>query len=88
MALGVSTIGSFIAGSLSIVGLMFLAYPLAKVALKFGPPEYFSLMCVGLVILTFLTQGSMLKSLIMALLGLLVGLVGLDSFTAKPRFTM
>jgi len=88
MALGVSTIGSFIAGSLSIVGLMFLAYPLAKAALKFGPPEYFSLMCVGLVILTFLTQGSMLKSLIMALLGLLVGLVGLDSFTAKPRFTM
>lgn len=88
MALGVSTIGSFIAGSLSIVGLMFLAYPLAKAALKFGPPEYFSLMCVGLVILTFLTQGSMLKSLIMALLGLLIGLVGLDSFTAKPRFTM
>ena len=88
MALGVSTIGSFIAGSLSIVGLMFLAYPLAKAALKFGPPEYFSLMCMGLVILTFLTQGSMLKSLIMALLGLLVGLIGLDSFTAKPRFTM
>ena len=88
MALGVSTIGSFIAGSLSIVGLMFLAYPLAKAALKFGPPEYFSLMCMGLVILTFLTQGSMIKSLIMALLGLLVGLVGLDSFTAKPRFAM
>lgn len=88
MALGVSTIGSFIAGSLSIVGLMFLAYPLAKAALKFGPPEYFSLMCMGLVILTFLTQGSMIKSLIMALLGLLVGLIGLDSFTAKPRFTM
>ena len=88
MALGVSTIGSFIAGSLSIVGLMFLAYPLAKAALKFGPPEYFSLMCMGLVILTFLTQGSMLKSLIMALLGLLIGLIGLDSFTAKPRFTM
>ena len=88
MALGVSTIGSFIAGSLSIIGLMFLAYPLARAALKFGPPEYFSLMCMGLVILTFLTQGSMLKSLIMALLGLLVGLIGLDSFTAKPRFTM
>ncbi len=88
MALGVSTIGSFIAGTLSIVGLMFLAYPLANAALKFGPPEYFSLMCVGLVILTFLTQGSMLKSLMMALLGLLVGLVGLDPFSAKPRFAM
>ncbi len=88
MALGVSTIGSFIAGTLSIVGLMFLAYPLAKAALQFGPPEYFSLMCMGLVILTFLTQGSMLKSLMMALLGLLIGLVGLDPFSAKPRFAM
>jgi putative tricarboxylic transport membrane protein len=88
LALGVSTIGSFIAGTLSIVGLMFLSYPLAKAALRFGPPEYFSLMCMGLVILTFLTQGSMLKSLMMALLGLLIGLVGLDPFTAKPRFTL
>jgi putative tricarboxylic transport membrane protein len=87
LALGVSTIGSFIAGTIAIIGLMFLAYPLAKAALKFGPPEYFSLMCVGLVLLTFLTQGSMLKSLIMALLGLFIGLVGLDPFTAKPRFT-
>ncbi len=87
LALGVSMIGSFIAGTITILGLMFLAYPLAKVALKFGPPEYFALMCLGLVILTFLTQGSMLKSLMMALLGLLIGLVGLDPFTAKPRFT-
>jgi putative tricarboxylic transport membrane protein len=87
LALGVSTIGSFIAGTSAIIGLMFLAYPLAKAALKFGPPEYFSLMCVGLVLLTFLSQGSMLKSLIMALLGLFIGLVGLDPFTAKPRFT-
>jgi putative tricarboxylic transport membrane protein len=88
LALGVSTIGSFIAGTTTILGLMFLAYPLAKAALKFGPPEYFSLMCVGLVVLTFLTQGSMLKSLMMALLGLLIGLVGLDPFLAKPRFTL
>jgi putative tricarboxylic transport membrane protein len=88
LALGVSAIGSFIAGTLSIFGLMFLAYPLARAALKFGPPEYFSLMCVGLVILTFLTQGSMLKSLMMALIGLLVGLVGLDPFTATPRFSL
>jgi putative tricarboxylic transport membrane protein len=88
LALGVSTIGSFIAGTLSILGLMFLAYPLATMALKFGPPEYFALMCMGLVILTFLTQGSMLKSLMMALLGLLIGLIGLDPFTAKPRFAM
>ncbi|HME44864.1 MAG TPA: tripartite tricarboxylate transporter permease [Syntrophorhabdales bacterium] len=87
LALGVSAVGSFIAGTITIFGMIFLAYPLAKAALKFGPPEYFSLMCMGLVILTFLTQGSMFKALMMALLGLLIGLVGLDPFTAKPRFT-
>jgi putative tricarboxylic transport membrane protein len=87
LALGVSAVGSFIAGSITVFGLIFLAYPLAKAALEFGPPEYFSLMCMGLVILTFLTQGSMFKALMVALLGLLVGLVGLDPFNAKPRFT-
>jgi putative tricarboxylic transport membrane protein len=87
-ALGMAAIGSFIAGTFAIVGLMFVAAPLAKAALRFGPPEYFSLMCLGLVILTFLTQGSMYKSLMMTLLGLLFGFVGLDLFTATPRFTL
>ena len=86
-ALGIAAIGSFIAGTISIVGLMFLAVPLAKWALAFGPPEYFSLMCVGLVVVTFLTQGSMYKALMMTLLGLLIGFVGMDLFTARPRFT-
>jgi putative tricarboxylic transport membrane protein len=86
-ALGIAAIGSFIAGTISIVGLVFLAYPLAKAALSFGPPEYFALMCVGLVVLTFLTQGSMYKALMMALFGILLGFIGLDLFTATPRFT-
>jgi len=86
-ALGMSAMGSFVGGTLAIVGLMFVAYPLAKVALSFGPPEYFGLMCVGLVVVTFLVQGSMYKALMMALLGLLLGFVGLDLFTATPRFT-
>jgi len=86
-ALGMSAMGSFIGGTFAIVGLMFVAYPLAKVALSFGPPEYFGLMCVGLVVVTFLAQGSMYKALMMALLGLLLGFVGLDLFTATPRFT-
>ena len=87
-ALGMAAMGSFIAGTFSIVGLMFLAYPLAKMALSFGPPEYFALVCVGLVILTFLTQGSMYKALMMALLGILLGFVGMDLVTASPRFTL
>ena len=86
-ALGIAAFGSFIAGSLSIVGLMFLAPPLAEMALEFGPPEYFSLMLLGLIILTFLAGGSMPKALMMAAFGLFLGLVGMDIMTATPRFT-
>lgn len=86
-ALGISAFGSFIGGTISIIGLMFVAYPLAKAALQFGPPEYFAIMCMGLVILTSLTQGSMYKALMMALLGLLLSFVGLDMFTGTTRFT-
>ena len=85
-ALGIAAIGSFIAGTISVAGLMFIASPLAKVALSFGPPEYFSLICMALVILTFLAQGSMYNAMMMALLGLLLGFVGLDMFTSTPRF--
>lgn len=86
-ALGISAFGSFIAGTLSVLGLMLLAPPLAKFALKFGPPEYFTLMVMGVTILTYLAHGSMSKALIMAALGLALGLIGLDSITASPRFT-
>ena len=86
-ALGISAFGSFIAGTLSILGLMLVAPPLAQMALKFGPPEYFSLMILGLVILTFLASGPMWKALIMACIGLFIGCVGMDSITATFRFT-
>lgn len=86
-ALGISAWGSFIAGTFSVVGLMFIVNPLAKAALSFGPPEYFALMCTGLIILAYLTQGSILKALAMAPLGLLLGTVGLDMMTGLPRFT-
>jgi putative tricarboxylic transport membrane protein len=86
-ALGIAAFGSFIAGTLGVVGLAFMAPPLAAMALKFGPPEYFSLMVLGLTVLTFLAGGSMLKSLMMACFGVVVGNVGLDLITARPRFT-
>ncbi len=86
-ALGIAAFGSFIAGTLGVVGLAFFAPPLAAVALKFGPPEYFSLMVLGLTVLTFLAGGSMLKSLMMACVGVMVGNIGLDLITAQPRFT-
>ena len=86
-ALGISAIGSFIGGTFSIVGLMLVAVPLAKTALRFGPPEYFALMCAGLIFLTYLTQGPIVKSLMMALVGILLGSVGLDMVVGSPRFT-
>jgi putative tricarboxylic transport membrane protein len=85
-ALGMSAFGSFIGGTFSIVALMFLAAPLASVALKFGPPEYFSLMCLCLTILVYLAKGSIVKAVIMGLFGLLLSSVGLDLTTGKPRF--
>ncbi len=86
-ALGISAFGSFIAGTLSLVGLMLMANPLAALALKFGPAEYFSLMCLGLSVLIYLTQGSILRGLIMAGIGLFLSLIGMDIITGKPRFT-
>jgi putative tricarboxylic transport membrane protein len=86
-ALGMAAMASFIAGTLAVVGLMLVAPSLARVAVAFGPAEYFSLMVLGLVILTFLTQGSMLKSLMMACVGTVIGLVGLDSINAQARLT-
>lgn len=87
-ALGIAAWGSFIAGTLSVIGLMLVATPLAKAALSFGPPEYFALMCSGMIILTNLAQGSILKALMMALLGLILASIGLDMITAQPRFTL
>jgi putative tricarboxylic transport membrane protein len=86
-ALGMAAMASFIAGTLAVVGLMLVAPSLARVAVAFGPAEYFSLMVLGLVVLTFLTQGSMLKSLMMACVGTVFGLIGLDSINAQARLT-
>ncbi len=86
-ALGIAAFGSFIAGTIAVVGLMVIAPHLARFAVAFGPAEMFSLMILGLVIVTFLTQGSMLKSLLMASAGIVLGLIGLDSISAHPRLT-
>ena len=86
-ALGIAAIGSVIAGTLAVVGLMLVAPWLARFALRFGPAEYFSLMVLGLCILAYLSHGSLAKAVLMAALGLILGLVGLDSITAIPRLT-
>jgi putative tricarboxylic transport membrane protein len=86
-ALAMCAIGSFIAGTIGIFGLVFLAPPLAEAALAFGPPEYFSLMVLGFVVLSNVTGTSLVKSLMMAVVGLIIGTVGLDPVTGVFRFT-
>ena len=86
-ALGISAFGSFIAGTFSIVGLVIFAPTLADFALKFGPPEYFALMVMGLSVVAYLARKSMAKALMMAVVGIVLGCVGLDPITATPRFT-
>ena len=86
-ALAIAAIGSYISGTLSIVGLMFLAPSLARFALGFGPPEYVSLLVCGLVILSYMTGGSIVKNLSMICLGLLAGMIGIDQMTGYFRFS-
>jgi putative tricarboxylic transport membrane protein len=86
-ALGIAAFGSFIAGTFAVIALTLLGPPLSKIALKFGPPEFFSLMMVGIMVLTFLSSGSMIKALMAAAVGLLLAGVGMDPISGKYRFT-
>jgi putative tricarboxylic transport membrane protein len=84
-ALGIAAIGSFLAGTISTIGLMLLAPPMARVALSFGPPEYFSLVVLGLTALAAV-GGSVLKGLTTGIFGLLLSTVGIDQQTGVARF--
>jgi putative tricarboxylic transport membrane protein len=86
-ALGISAFGSFIAGTLAVIALTLVGPLLAGIALRFGPPEFCALMIVGIMVLTFLSSGSMLKALMMAAVGLTLGGAGMDSISGKYRFT-
>jgi putative tricarboxylic transport membrane protein len=85
-ALGISALGSFIGGTISIFGLVFLVFPLAQIALKLGPPEYFSIIFMSMIILTYMAAGSFAKAIIMVLFGLILGTVGIDSVSGAARF--
>jgi putative tricarboxylic transport membrane protein len=85
-ALGISAFGSFIAGTGTLFGLIFLAPSLAEFSLRFGPPEYFALMAFGLTTLIYLARGSMAKALMMAFFGLILASVGLDPVKGHSRF--
>jgi TctA family transporter len=86
-ALGISAMGSFFAGCVATIVIALFAPPLAEVALKFGPTEYFSLMVLGLVAAVVLAHGSLIKAISMVLLGLLLGLVGTDVNSGVARYS-
>jgi putative tricarboxylic transport membrane protein len=85
-ALATAALGSFFAGCVSTLVVAMFAPPLAEVALKFGPAEYFSLMVLGLVSAVVLAHGSLIKAIAMVILGLLLGLVGTDVNSGVLRF--
>lgn len=86
-ALGMAAMGSFIAGTLSLVVLTFFAPALAAIAIRFGPPENFGLMALGLVCTLFMISGSRIKGLQMIALGFLLSSVGMDMVNGNERFT-
>ncbi|MFH1243721.1 MAG: tripartite tricarboxylate transporter permease, partial [Pseudomonadota bacterium] len=86
-ALGIAAFGSFIAGTLGTLGLSILSPFLAGMALAFGPPEYTSLMLLGLTLVVYLGSRSIIKALAMGTMGLALGTIGMDPATAVERFT-
>jgi putative tricarboxylic transport membrane protein len=86
-ALMIAAVGSFIGGTVSILGLMFIAPPLAKVMIAIGPSVEVVLMLLALSVITMVSAGSRLKTALMVVLGLLLGSIGLDNITGTARFT-
>ncbi|MEW6669590.1 MAG: tripartite tricarboxylate transporter permease [Thermodesulfobacteriota bacterium] len=86
-ALGIAAFGSLIGGTVSLIGLMFLAVPLAGIAVQFGPPEYFSLICTTMIISIYIAGGSFYKGVVIMIVGVLLGTVGMDPIVGRTRFT-
>ena len=86
-ALGIAAIGSFIGGTFATLALMVVSLPLATFALRFGPPEVFALLVLGLSLVTGLSGRSLLAALVMTLFGLMLSMIGMDPVRGAPRFT-
>ena len=86
-ALCIAAVGSFLAGTFGVIMLTLIAPPLATFALRFGPPEYTALLVLGLIFLAYMSTSSLLRTLLMAALGLLIGTIGIDVMTGHFRFS-
>lgn len=87
VALGISAIGGFIAGTIALAAFMFIGPSAANISLLFGPPEFFTLMLMGLSLILWLSGADLAKGLLSAALGLIVGFVGIDLGSGSPRLT-
>src|SRR5262249_4307302 len=83
----IAAVGSFIGGTFSILGLMFIAPPLAKVMIAIGPSVEVVLMLLALGVISFVSPCSRMTTTTMVVFGLLLGTIGLDNLTGVPRFT-
>ena len=86
-ALCIAAVGSFIAGTFGVIMLTLVAPPLATIALRFGPPEYTALIVLGLIFLAYMSSTSLIRTLLMAALGLMFGMIGIDNMTGHFRYS-
>ena len=86
-ALCIAAVGSWIAGTFGVIVLTVVAPPLATLALRFGPPEYTALLVLGLIFLAYMSSSSLIRTLLMACLGLLLGMIGIDNMTGHFRYS-
>jgi len=86
-ALCIAAVGSWIGGTFGVVVLTVVAPPLATIALKFGPPEYTALLVLGLIFLAYMSSSSLIRTLLMACVGLLLGMIGIDNLTGHFRYS-
>jgi putative tricarboxylic transport membrane protein len=86
-ALCIAAVGSWVAGTFGVIVLTVVAPPLATIALSFGPPEYTALIIVGLIFLAYMSSTSLLRTLLMACLGLMFGMIGIDNMTGHFRYS-
>ena len=85
-ALCIAAVGSWVAGTFGVIMLTIVAPPLAIIALKFGPPEYTALLILGLIFLAYMSSTSLVRTLLMACIGILLGMIGIDNMTAHFRY--
>ena len=86
-ALCIAAVGSWIGGTFGVLVLTVVAPPLATIAIRFGPPEYTALLVLGLIFLAYMSSSSLIRTLLMACLGLLLGMIGIDNMTGHFRYS-